>query len=330
MKNHYDLLGLSPDATPEEIKDAYRMMAMVWHPDRFSGNLKLRKFAEERFKEINGAYEVLSDPAKRRTYDEEGRFVTQKPKPVVAPKIIDFGEIEHGGVVSKAFQVENQGGPAKELNFDYPPGSWFQLGKITPVSEKEMFPLKVDVRVETEELSPGETYEGNIIVDLDGEKAEVKVRVMIVAVQLVSTFTSTSVPTAAPSTVDTILTRSLNNPWPKLLLWFGTIGGPLHFLIWSIMGSSRDETGQFIVAASVLASVLLTPLGAYLLVKTDNLNHPQNANWELDEPAAILVMVGGGLTLAFLVIETVLAICGVIIGILFILGLAAAAAGSKS
>jgi curved DNA-binding protein CbpA len=62
----YDVLGVSPSATGEEIKLAYRRQAMKWHPDRNSSN---RAEAEERFKEIGIAYKVLSDPQQRAEYD---------------------------------------------------------------------------------------------------------------------------------------------------------------------------------------------------------------------------------------------------------------------
>jgi curved DNA-binding protein CbpA len=62
----YDILGVSPSATGEEIKFAYRRQAMKWHPDRNPDN---RAEAEARFKEIGTAYKVLSDPRQRAEYD---------------------------------------------------------------------------------------------------------------------------------------------------------------------------------------------------------------------------------------------------------------------
>ena len=64
----YDVLGISRSATPEELKKTYRRLAKKYHPDVNPGN----KQAEEKFKEVTAAFDVLSDPKRRKLYDEFG------------------------------------------------------------------------------------------------------------------------------------------------------------------------------------------------------------------------------------------------------------------
>ncbi len=72
-KDFYSILNVSRSATPEEIKKAYRKLAMQFHPDKNPGDKK----AEEKFKELSEAYEVLSDQKKREMYDQFGHAGSQ-------------------------------------------------------------------------------------------------------------------------------------------------------------------------------------------------------------------------------------------------------------
>ena len=67
-RNFYDILGVSRNASTEEIRKAYRKLARKYHPDINPGN----KEAENKFKEISVAYDALTDPEKRKLYDEFG------------------------------------------------------------------------------------------------------------------------------------------------------------------------------------------------------------------------------------------------------------------
>lgn len=69
MKSYYEVLGIEKTATADEIKKAYRSLAFKYHPDRNPGDT----VAEEKFKEISTAYDVLGDETKRRNYDLTGQ-----------------------------------------------------------------------------------------------------------------------------------------------------------------------------------------------------------------------------------------------------------------
>jgi DnaJ-class molecular chaperone len=71
---YYSILGVEPQATPERLKKAYRKMSLKWHPDR---NQDKKEEATKRFQEISEAYQILSNPEKRKIYDLYGKGAAQ-------------------------------------------------------------------------------------------------------------------------------------------------------------------------------------------------------------------------------------------------------------
>lgn len=103
-KDFYEILGVSKTATPDELKRAYRKLALEYHPDKNKS-----KEAEEKFKEINQAYEVLSDPQKRATYDQVGRAGFDAGGGAGGP-FGGFGGQQAGGYGPFTYSYSNGGG----------------------------------------------------------------------------------------------------------------------------------------------------------------------------------------------------------------------------
>jgi len=99
--DYYQLLGVSRDATADEIKKAYRKLAMKYHPDKAKGD---KKQAEEKFKQISEAYAVLSNPEKKKEYDEFGsQAFRSKFSQEDIFKGFDFSEIFDFGISDNIF-----------------------------------------------------------------------------------------------------------------------------------------------------------------------------------------------------------------------------------
>lgn len=123
-KDYYKILGVDKNASQEDIKKAYRKLAMKYHPDHSSGS----KENEEKFKEISEAYAVLSDPEKRKQYDTYGdEDFRQRYTQEDIFKDADLGDIlrEFG---FGGFSFGGRGKSGRKTQFSFDPESMFGFG----------------------------------------------------------------------------------------------------------------------------------------------------------------------------------------------------------
>jgi molecular chaperone DnaJ len=105
MDDYYDVLGVRPGATTDEIRSAYRKLALKYHPDRNPGD----KGCEVKFKRISEAYDVLSDSDKRRRYDTFGSSKPGDP----APATTAYGSSDLSSLFDMVGQIFGNSSPFK-------------------------------------------------------------------------------------------------------------------------------------------------------------------------------------------------------------------------
>jgi curved DNA-binding protein len=172
-KDYYKDLGVGKTATPGEIKKAYRTLANKYHPDKTNGD----KSAEEKFKVISEAHEVLSDPVKRKKYDQFGADWKHYEEAGAQPGGFDWSKYAsgHGGQTHRTSTNESDSmftdegvGDLFEMLFGQRSGQ--RRGKRSVVIKGE------DLKTETT-LSLEEAYHGTMrLIHLNGQMIKVTIK----------------------------------------------------------------------------------------------------------------------------------------------------------
>ena len=159
-RDYYETLGVSKNSNPDELKKAYRTMARKHHPD-----VDKSPGAEEKFKEINEAYQVLSDPQKKSAYDQFGHSAFEPGG--------GFGGAGPGGF--RTYTWTSQGGP-QDFNFDFggfsDPFDIFEMvfGERSPFGRQARLPRYI-IKLDFLEAVHGVQKE----VEVEGKKQKIKI-----------------------------------------------------------------------------------------------------------------------------------------------------------
>jgi curved DNA-binding protein CbpA len=182
MTNHYTTLGVPTTATEDEIKTAFRKLALQYHPDHNPGN----KEAESKFKEVNGAYQVLSDPEQRSLYDskiriEDSSRVEYTPPPKEEPSIYySTGDLQ--SILDELVRqgIRNRGGMNWRESEQKPRDEYFHFKSKASNSDYEKL-LKETKRLE-EEIKKLDIQAKNLDYDIKDISKKLKYSNLISAV----------------------------------------------------------------------------------------------------------------------------------------------------
>ncbi len=177
MKDYYRILDLSPDATQQQIKDRYRQLVRIFHPDRYP-KPEDKIYAEQKLQEINKAYEAIQGGNERGLRLSTD---TRPPRPVVYPAHIDLGSVVHGERAHALLQIDNLGGLAQSLSFHIQEGvDWFAVTKGERMDPNKPLPMLLHIEARTESLTVGQTVENWLDIDVHGVRARATLRMDVV------------------------------------------------------------------------------------------------------------------------------------------------------
>lgn len=314
---YYAVLGLADDASPDDVRRAYRREAKRWHPDHNSS-----PDAAVHMARLNEAYETLSDPDQRAAYDR-GAFVyaePEPPRPVAYPAAVDFGTLRAGDRLTGTVRIGNAGGPFSTIRVEPDCSSWFRVSAARGgVSDDIVAELDFETFVSDDSASGPR---GEVVrIFLDDKFVSV-----VLGARVLPAPHRTSAPPADPSDAPDAYART------SLPSWFTDLNSTVNRLALSFITGVLDpvafialgrhlEPGWF--ALLVLLAVGFFALTGYCAYRTGLFTRLDAASSEIRHLCSIVFFLGKAsivlavvalavmIVIAILVVLLVLAIIGI-------------------
>ncbi len=171
-KDYYQILGIARTAGADEIRSAYKKLALKYHPDRNPGN----KQAEEKFKEMNEAYQVLSDPQKRARYDQLGSAYNSYERNGGQPGGFDWGQWYSNNNSNQQVNFEDIFGSGAGSGGGFSDFFSSIFGGMGGMAGNNVRPQRAAHNEQTVSITLQEAYDGTSrIMDSAGKRVQVKI-----------------------------------------------------------------------------------------------------------------------------------------------------------
>jgi DnaJ domain len=169
---HHVVLDLPVDASPDQIKNQYKLLVRIYHPDRYQ-DARTRSYAGHKLKRINQAYSALVKRA---------RALPVEPRPLAYNSQLDFGVMAEKSIQTLYFQIENFDGVVQNARLTLSEeNSWFHVSAGVSLLAGTAFPMQFAVVADTSQLAAGQAHQGWIDIQINELAVRVAVTVAVAA-----------------------------------------------------------------------------------------------------------------------------------------------------